>query len=107
MDEPEITDGTTAGRFYNALRSSGLSSAALAHGEAYIGQESPPDAGRDCRLWPAGRDHQRDDGVGYRQWDRGTGGGRPSGATFHHRAAPGAMPAAPISTRRPPSLTGR
>ncbi len=34
-----MPDGTAAGRFYDALRSSGLSSAALAHGEAYIGQE--------------------------------------------------------------------
>lgn len=39
MDEAEIPDGTAAGRFYDALRSSGLSAAALAHGKAYIGQE--------------------------------------------------------------------
>jgi sarcosine/dimethylglycine N-methyltransferase len=39
MEEREITDSAAAGRFYDALRSSGLSAAALAHGEAYVGQE--------------------------------------------------------------------
>src|ERR671924_385340 len=44
MEEQEITDSAVVSRFYDALRSSGLSAAALAHGEAYIGQE--------CRLTP-------------------------------------------------------
>lgn len=39
MEERGMTDSAAAGRFYDALRSSGLSAAALAHGEAYIGQE--------------------------------------------------------------------
>jgi SAM-dependent methyltransferase len=39
MEEREITDSAAAARFYDALRSSELSAAALAHGEAYIGQE--------------------------------------------------------------------
>src|SRR5919108_1802640 len=39
MDEPKPMDPADAGRFYDALRSVGLSAAALAHGEAYIGQE--------------------------------------------------------------------
>ena len=39
MEERETTDGGEVGRFYDALRSSGFSSAALAHGEASIGQE--------------------------------------------------------------------
>lgn len=34
-----MTDSAAAGRFYDALRRSGLSAAALAHGEAYVGQE--------------------------------------------------------------------
>lgn len=34
MGERETTDGGEVGRFYDALRSSGFSSAALAHGEA-------------------------------------------------------------------------
>ena len=39
MEEQEMTDSAAAAHFYDALRSSGLSAAALAHGEAYIGQE--------------------------------------------------------------------
>jgi sarcosine/dimethylglycine N-methyltransferase len=39
MEERVMTDSAVAARFYDALRSSGLSAAALAHGEAYIGQE--------------------------------------------------------------------
>jgi sarcosine/dimethylglycine N-methyltransferase len=39
MEERVMTDSAVAARFYDALRSSGLSVAALAHGEAYIGQE--------------------------------------------------------------------
>jgi sarcosine/dimethylglycine N-methyltransferase len=39
MEERVITDSAVAARFYDALRSSGLSAAALVHGEAYIGQE--------------------------------------------------------------------
>jgi hypothetical protein len=39
MEEREITDSAAASRFYDALRRSELSAAALAHGEAYIGQE--------------------------------------------------------------------
>src|SRR5215218_256505 len=39
MEERVMTDSAVAARFYNALRSSGLSAAALAHGEVYIGQE--------------------------------------------------------------------
>jgi cyclopropane fatty-acyl-phospholipid synthase-like methyltransferase len=40
-----MTDSAAVGRFYDALRSRGLSAAALVHGEAYIGQECllPPD----------------------------------------------------------------
>jgi sarcosine/dimethylglycine N-methyltransferase len=39
MEEQEMSDSAAVTRFYDALRSSGLSAAALAHGEAYIGQE--------------------------------------------------------------------
>ena len=39
MEEQEMSDSAVVSRFYDALRSSGLSAAALAHGEAYIGQE--------------------------------------------------------------------
>jgi sarcosine/dimethylglycine N-methyltransferase len=39
MEERVMTDSAVTARFYDALRSSGLSAAALAHGEAYIGQE--------------------------------------------------------------------
>jgi cyclopropane fatty-acyl-phospholipid synthase-like methyltransferase len=39
MPEPDASDEVGAGRFYDSLRSSGLSSAELAHGDAYIGQE--------------------------------------------------------------------
>jgi sarcosine/dimethylglycine N-methyltransferase len=39
MEEREITDSAAVVRFYDALRSSTLSAAALAHGEASIGQE--------------------------------------------------------------------
>src|SRR5919108_6001111 len=39
MEEREMTDSAAAAHFYDALRSSGLSAAALAHGEASIGQE--------------------------------------------------------------------
>ena len=45
MSEPQTTASEAARRFYDALRSSGLSAAALAHGTAYIGQE--------CLLTPA------------------------------------------------------
>jgi len=39
MEERETTDAAAAGRFYDALWSSGLSSSALVHGQAYVGQE--------------------------------------------------------------------
>jgi cyclopropane fatty-acyl-phospholipid synthase-like methyltransferase len=39
MDQSTGNEGAEAGRFYDALRSSGLSAAALAHGAASIGQE--------------------------------------------------------------------
>src|SRR5919197_3982899 len=39
MAEQELTDSAVVSRFYDTLRSSGLSAAALVHGEAYIGQE--------------------------------------------------------------------
>ena len=39
MEEREITDSAAVVRFYDAVRSSPLSAAALAHGEASIGQE--------------------------------------------------------------------
>jgi hypothetical protein len=39
MEEQETKSAVEAGRFYDVIRRSGLSSAALAHGEAYIGQE--------------------------------------------------------------------
>jgi len=39
MEEQETGDAAATGRFYDALWSSGLSSAALVHGTAYIGQE--------------------------------------------------------------------
>jgi hypothetical protein len=39
MEEREITDSAAVVRFYDAVRSSMLSAAALAHGEASIGQE--------------------------------------------------------------------
>jgi cyclopropane fatty-acyl-phospholipid synthase-like methyltransferase len=39
MQERQPLDSAAVGQFYDALRSSELSAAALAHGEAYIGQE--------------------------------------------------------------------
>ena len=39
MEEQETRSAVEAGRFYDVIRRGGLSSAALAHGEAYIGQE--------------------------------------------------------------------
>src|SRR6266849_4296289 len=39
MQEPAGGEAASAGRFYDALRASGLSPAALAYGDAYIGQE--------------------------------------------------------------------
>jgi sarcosine/dimethylglycine N-methyltransferase len=39
MGESAESDAASTGRFYDALRGSGLSVAALAHGDAYIGQE--------------------------------------------------------------------
>src|SRR2546430_15422173 len=39
MRESAGGDAAAAGRFYDRLRASGLSSSALAYGEAYIGQE--------------------------------------------------------------------
>lgn len=39
MQEPAGTEAADAGRFYDSLRASGVSSAALAYGDAYIGQE--------------------------------------------------------------------
>ena len=53
MEERVMTDSAVAARFYDALRSSGLSAAALAHGEAYIGQECllTPDEIADLARW--------------------------------------------------------
>ena len=39
MQELAGGDAAAAGRFYDRLRASGLSSSALAYGDAYIGQE--------------------------------------------------------------------
>src|SRR2546430_17633918 len=39
MRESAGGDAAAAGRFYDRLRASGLSSSALAYGDAYIGQE--------------------------------------------------------------------
>lgn len=39
MEKREMTDSAAAGHFYDVLRSHGMSAAALAHGEADIGQE--------------------------------------------------------------------
>src|SRR6266705_3376545 len=39
MQESTGGDAAAAGRFYDRLRASGLSPAALAYGDAYIGQE--------------------------------------------------------------------
>jgi SAM-dependent methyltransferase len=39
MQESAGGDAAAAGRFYDRLRASGLSSSALAYGDAYIGQE--------------------------------------------------------------------
>src|SRR5919109_1517929 len=55
MAEQELTDSAVVSRFYDALRSSGLSAAALVHGEAYIGQERQPMPAEQrqyfCALW--------------------------------------------------------
>ena len=57
MEEREITDSAAVVRFYDAVRSSTLLAAALAHGEASIGQECllTPDEPRTWRVGPGSR----------------------------------------------------
>src|SRR5262245_53421945 len=74
MEEREITDSPAVVRFYDAVRSSMLSAATLAHGEAFIGQE--------CLLTPdeiADLARQARATAGTSVLDMGSGTGGPAG----------------------------
>src|SRR3989475_10352964 len=83
MRESAGGDAAAAGRFYDRLRASGLSSSALAYGDAYIGQE--------CTLTADEiGDFARRAGIvaGKSLLDIGTGTGGPAGSFARNPCCP-------------------